>query len=128
MSAFDAAGVRRHLPGMHDRLIPFDRILNFRDFGGWDTVDGARVARGKLFRSASFHEATDADVEKLNAMDLRFLVDLRRPEERSHEPASGRMKAAASSSMTRAQRVLRFRRILLCCCKAISARKQRAPT
>jgi protein-tyrosine phosphatase len=72
---------------MHDRLIPFDRILNFRDFGGWDTVDGARVARGKLFRSASFHEASDADIEKLNGMNLRFLVDLRRPEERSHEPS-----------------------------------------
>lgn len=72
---------------MHDRLVPFDRILNFRDFGGWDTADGARVARGKLFRSASFHDATEADIEKLNAMNLRFLVDLRRPEERAHEPS-----------------------------------------
>jgi protein-tyrosine phosphatase len=72
---------------MHDRLIPFDRILNFRDFGGWETADGARIARGKLYRSASFHDATDSDVEKLNAMDLRFLVDLRRPEERAHEPS-----------------------------------------
>lgn len=71
---------------MHDRLIPFDRVLNFRDFGGWDTADGAKVTRGKLFRSASFHDASDADIEKLNAMDLRFLVDLRRPEERKHEP------------------------------------------
>jgi protein-tyrosine phosphatase len=71
---------------MHDRLIPFDRILNFRDFGGWDTADG-KVARGKLYRSASFHDATDADIAKLNGMDLRFLVDLRRPEERAHEPS-----------------------------------------
>jgi protein-tyrosine phosphatase len=72
---------------MHDRLVPFDRILNFRDFGGWETADGARVARGKLYRSASFHDATDADIDKLNAMDLRFLVDLRRAEERAHEPS-----------------------------------------
>lgn len=71
---------------MHDRLIPFDRVLNFRDFGGWDTVDGAKLARGKLFRSAAFHDATDADLAKLDAMALRFLVDLRRPEERAHEP------------------------------------------
>jgi protein-tyrosine phosphatase len=71
---------------MHDRLIPFDRILNFRDFGGWDTPYG-KVARGRLYRSASFHEATEADVEKLNGMNLRFLVDLRRPEERTHEPS-----------------------------------------
>jgi protein-tyrosine phosphatase len=71
---------------MHDRLIPFDRILNFRDFGGWDTPHG-KIARGKLYRSASFHEATDADIAKLDAMNLRFLVDLRRPEERTHEPS-----------------------------------------
>jgi len=72
---------------MHDRLFPFERILNFRDFGGWETADGARIARGKLYRSASFHDASEADIEKLNAMGLRFLVDLRRPEERLHEPS-----------------------------------------
>jgi protein-tyrosine phosphatase len=71
---------------MHDRLVNFDRVLNFRDFGGWDTADGGRIARGKLYRSASFHDATDADMARLNAMDLRFMVDLRRPEERAHEP------------------------------------------
>ncbi|MEZ5994827.1 MAG: tyrosine-protein phosphatase [Hyphomonadaceae bacterium] len=71
---------------MHDRLVDFERVLNFRDFGGWDAADGAKVARGKLWRSAAFNDATDADRARLDAMDLRFLVDLRRPEERSHEP------------------------------------------
>ena len=71
---------------MHDRLVPFDRVLNFRDFGGYDAADGARVTRGRLFRSASFHDASDADVARLEDMDVRFLVDLRRPEERAHEP------------------------------------------
>jgi protein tyrosine/serine phosphatase len=70
---------------MHDRLVAFDRILNFRDFGGWD-ADGGKIARGVLFRSASFHDATDADIAKLDAMGFRFMVDLRRPEERSYEP------------------------------------------
>lgn len=72
---------------MHDRLVPFDKVLNFRDFGGWEAADGVKVARGRLFRSASFHDATDADIEKLDAMGLSFLVDLRRPEERAHEPS-----------------------------------------
>jgi len=71
---------------MHDRLIDFERVLNFRDFGGWETVDGAKVARGKLWRSASFSDASDADIVRLNDMKVRFLVDLRRPEERRHEP------------------------------------------
>lgn len=71
---------------MQDRLVPFDRVLNFRDFGGWETQQGAKVARGKLYRSAAFHDASEADLARLDAMDLRFLVDLRRPEERRHEP------------------------------------------
>ncbi len=70
----------------HDRLIAFDRVLNFRDFGGWDTMDGAKVTRGKLFRSAAFSEATEADIARLDAMEMDFLVDLRRPEERRYEP------------------------------------------
>jgi len=67
-----------------DRLIAFDRVLNFRDFGGYDTPNGP-IARGKLFRSASFHDATDTDMSKLDGLGVRFLVDLRRPEERSFE-------------------------------------------
>ncbi len=78
---------------MHDRLVPFDRVLNFRDFGGWETRDGAMIARGKLYRSAAFHDATEADVAKLNALNLRFLVDLRRPEERKHEPSKWESEA-----------------------------------
>jgi protein-tyrosine phosphatase len=71
---------------MHDRLIDFERVLNFRDFGGWETADGAKIARGKLYRSAAFHDATAADIARLDAIGARFLVDLRRPEERAHEP------------------------------------------
>jgi protein-tyrosine phosphatase len=71
---------------MYDRLIPLDRVLNFRDFGGWQTEDGATVVRGRLYRSAHFAEASEADVAKLDAMGIRTLVDLRRPEERNREP------------------------------------------
>lgn len=71
---------------MHDRLIAFDRVLNFRDFGGYETASGGAVARGALYRSASFHDATDADMARLDALNVRFLVDLRRPEERAAEP------------------------------------------
>jgi protein-tyrosine phosphatase len=70
---------------MYDRLIEFERVLNFRDFGGYDAGDGGRIKRGQLFRSASFHEASAADIARLDALGVRFLVDLRRPEERSHE-------------------------------------------
>jgi len=68
-----------------DRLVEFERVLNFRDFGGYDTPDG-RLARGRLYRSAHFHEASDADIGRLDQLGVRFVVDLRRSEERSGEP------------------------------------------
>ena len=70
----------------HDRLLTFDRVLNFRDFGGYDTESGAQVKRGVLFRSAAFHEASEADITRLDELGVRVLVDLRRPEERAGEP------------------------------------------
>ncbi|MBI3438742.1 MAG: tyrosine-protein phosphatase [Proteobacteria bacterium] len=85
-ATFDGPAAIRHLAGMTpDRLVELERVLNFRDFGGYDTPDG-RVVRGKLYRSAHFHEATDADMERLDALGVRFIVDLRRSEERSGEP------------------------------------------
>ena len=72
-------------PMTPDRLLAFDNVLNFRDFGGYDTPHG-KIARGKLYRSANFAEATDADIAKLEALGVRFLVDLRRPMERTTDP------------------------------------------
>lgn len=71
---------------MQDRLLDLERVLNFRDFGGYETDDGARLKRGVLFRSASFHDASAADQARLDNLGVRFLVDLRRPEERAYEP------------------------------------------
>jgi protein-tyrosine phosphatase len=68
-----------------DRIVELERVLNFRDFGGYDTPDG-RVARGKLYRSAHFHEASDADMARLDELGVRFIVDLRRSDERKGEP------------------------------------------
>jgi protein-tyrosine phosphatase len=70
---------------MHDRILALDGVVNFRDFGGYDTPHG-KLKRGVLWRSASFHAVSEADVAKLDALGLRFLVDLRRPEERVTEP------------------------------------------
>jgi protein-tyrosine phosphatase len=83
---------------MHDRLIPLDAVLNFRDFGGYDTANG-RIARGALFRSASFHAATDADIARLNELGVRVVVDLRLPMEREHEPS--RWPGAACRTIAR---------------------------
>lgn len=71
---------------MMNRVLALDGVVNFRDFGGYDTVDGGRVAQGLLYRSAHFADASDADLERLHALGAQAVVDLRRPEEREREP------------------------------------------
>lgn len=71
---------------MSDRLPPFQAIDNFRDYGDY-TVGEGRVARGRLYRSAHQARATDADLERLAALGIAVVVDLRRPSERRDQPS-----------------------------------------
>jgi protein tyrosine/serine phosphatase len=70
-----------------DRHIDFEGIENFRDFGGYDTCHGRPLKRGLLYRSANHAYATDADLERMRALGLATIVDLRRSEERTREPS-----------------------------------------
>lgn len=67
---------------MQNRIHALDGVLNFRDFGGYDARDG-KVVTGHLFRTASFAEASAKDIAFLDGLGVKFVVDLRRPEERS---------------------------------------------
>lgn len=71
---------------MEDRVKPLQGVRNFRDFGGYETSDGARVKRDLLFRAGHFHEATDEDVDFINGLGIDFQVDLRRTKERTKQP------------------------------------------
>ena len=71
---------------MHDRIKKFERVVNFRDFGGYRGHDGRTVARGKLYRSAHFNSVTARDRAQLDAMGVMVLVDLRRGHERDTAP------------------------------------------
>lgn len=52
-------------------------VRNFRDVGGLATVDGGRVAPGRLFRSGHLAHATDADQAFLRTLGLRTVFDFR---------------------------------------------------
>ena len=69
------------------RLLSFDAIDNFRDYGDYATAAGRRVRPGRLYRSAHHARATDADLDKLAALNLGTIVDLRRPGERRQQPS-----------------------------------------
>ena len=69
------------------RRLNFEGIENFRDFGDYETIDGRRLKKGRLFRSASHGRATDADLEEIARLDIALVVDLRRANERMRDPS-----------------------------------------
>lgn len=72
---------------MSDRILPFDGVENFRDYGDYATSGGARIARGRLLRSAHHARASDADLARLHALGVGTVVDLRRKGERIAQPS-----------------------------------------
>jgi protein-tyrosine phosphatase len=65
----------------HDRHHRFDACFNFRDIGGYPTVDGRSVRWGRYYRAGRQDRMTAADLEKLRLLGIRSQVDLRRPDE-----------------------------------------------
>ena len=63
-----------------------DGIHNLRDYGGYGAVDGARVRRGLLYRSGQHRDASDADLDLIDRLDIRTIVDLRGVSEREGFP------------------------------------------
>ncbi len=72
---------------MTDRLLRFDALDNFRDYGDYASAAGRRIAGGRLFRSAHHARASEADLERLSGLGLAAVVDLRRPGERRDQPS-----------------------------------------
>lgn len=70
--------------GRVERHLPFERVANFRDLGGYRTADGRTVRWRRLFRSASLQHMSDADVERARGLGIRTVLDLRRPDEVDH--------------------------------------------
>ena len=68
-------------PSALERRLPFERVRNFRDLGGYETSEGARVRWRTVFRSSTLSQATPADVQRLLDLDLALVLDLRTAEE-----------------------------------------------
>ena len=68
------------LPGA-DRLLDIPGVRNARDVGGFDTVDGAKVRTGLLYRTGWLAELTPEGAGKLAKLGVRTVLDLRDPAE-----------------------------------------------
>ncbi len=72
------------------RVLPLAGGRNFRDLGGYPARDGRHVKWGRVFRSGSMAELTDADYEYLSALGIRVVCDFRSDEERAVQPTRWR--------------------------------------
>lgn len=69
------------------RWLALDGSRNFRDLGGYQTADGQTVRWGRVFRSGSLADLTDAGIAHLSRLELGLICDFRSDEERVKWPS-----------------------------------------
>ena len=69
-----------------ERRVPFEGIQNFRDLGGYPTVDGRTVRWGEVYRADALHKLTEADLASFRGLGVRTVFDLRGDAEREEFP------------------------------------------
>ena len=70
----------------YHRRLDFEGAANFRDLGGYPAGGGRHTRWRRLFRADSLGDLTEADLERLDALGLRGLVDFRIDLERKLKP------------------------------------------
>ena len=68
------------------RILPFTTVYNFRDFGDYTNEDGAKIAAGRLFRSAHLNGLAGDDVARFEALSISTVIDMRYVPERQRQP------------------------------------------
>jgi protein-tyrosine phosphatase len=63
------------------RALAFEGCVNFRDLGGYRTVDGREVGWRRLFRADGLHKLTEADRRQLVELGVATVIDLRTVDE-----------------------------------------------
>ncbi|MBT8115655.1 MAG: tyrosine-protein phosphatase [Arenicella sp.] len=71
---------------MNQRLLNIEGVINFRDLGGYHTVDGYNLKWGQVFRSAQLDRMTEQGVRDMASLGIRTVVDLRFSDETSRYP------------------------------------------
>lgn len=74
---FAAATLRSRPVSFAERTVAFTTCFNFRDLGGWRTVDGRHVRWRTLYRADTLHRFDDEDRVRFGELGIRTVVDLR---------------------------------------------------
>jgi protein-tyrosine phosphatase len=72
---------------MTPRVPDLTGALNFRDLGGYQSVDGRKVRWQILYRSGTTHAMTNSDLAALEKLGIRYAYDLRSNTERRAFPS-----------------------------------------
>lgn len=83
-------GAEKQISDLSERekmFIDFESIINARELGSIETIDGRRVKSGLLLRTAGLDTASAGDIEKLSGhYGIRHIFDFRDPDECRRHP------------------------------------------
>jgi len=65
----------------HDRRLSLEGAYNTRDIGGYQTIAGGVVQRGRFLRADGLHRLTAQDQDKITAYGIDTIIDLRHDQE-----------------------------------------------
>lgn len=65
-------------------MLELEEGINFRELGGYLTEDGRKIKWHKLLRCGSMAQLTKNDVDYLDQYGVRYIIDLRSPEESNY--------------------------------------------
>ncbi len=71
----------------HPSRVSMHGSANFRDVGGYETVDGKHVKWGVLFRSDDLPDLSTLDVRRFERLGIRTVYDLRHDYEKTKNPS-----------------------------------------
>lgn len=67
------------------RRVPFEKIENFRDVGGYAARYG-ETSFGVIYRSGSLSDATESDLDKMASIGIKTIIDLRDEKAKTNTP------------------------------------------
>ena len=71
-----------------ERQLPLEGAPNFRDLGGYETEEGARLKWGKLYRSSKLSGLSEADRGRVQRLGLTLVCDFRQAIEQELDPTN----------------------------------------
>ena len=78
------------------RLMKVGDILNFRDAGGWKTIDGKRVRQGLVYRSAAYAPTKSNCDWLVKRLGIQMELDLRFPKDALPNPPTGYLNVSGA--------------------------------